>query len=157
MVKRTLDEWASIAEIISAVAVVISLVYVGYQVNENTGEIRASNRQQLVNRSVDATLGFATNTELAAVIAKVRNGGELDGKEYTQFSYVVRGVLYDVQEAFLLHREGRLDEGYWSTREKLIISYLDPPIARQIYEENKVSGVLHPEYIRWLDAVLPKS
>ena len=157
MLKKNLDEWASIAEIISAVAVIISLVYVGYQVNENTGEIRASNRQQLVNRSVDATMSFATNTEIAGVLAKVRNGGNLDDKEHTQFSYVVRGVLYDVQEAFLLHSEGRLDDGYWSTREKLIITYLEPPIARQIYEENKMRGVLHPEYIKWLEAVLPKS
>jgi hypothetical protein len=157
MLKKTLDDWGRIAEIVSAVAVIISLVYVGYQVNENTGEIRASNRQQLVNRSVDATMSFATNTDIAGVLAKVRTGGELDDKEYTQFSYVVRGVLYDVQEAFLLHREGRLDEGYWSTREKLIVSYLDPPIASHIYEENRLRGVLHPEYIRWLDAVLPKS
>ncbi|WOJ92941.1 hypothetical protein R0135_14270 [Congregibacter variabilis] len=73
MVKRTLDEWASIGEIISAVAVVISLLYVGYQVNQNTDQMRAANRQQLVNRSMDATKGFAMNPEVARVLTKVEN------------------------------------------------------------------------------------
>jgi hypothetical protein len=55
MRRLTLGEWASIAEIVSAVAVVISLIYVGYQINQNTEEVRASNRQELVDRAVDAT------------------------------------------------------------------------------------------------------
>ena len=42
--KRELQEWASIAEIVSALAVVLSLVYVGYEINENTSEVRAANR-----------------------------------------------------------------------------------------------------------------
>ncbi len=37
-----LTEWASVAEIIGAVAVVISLICVGYQVNDNTSSIRSA-------------------------------------------------------------------------------------------------------------------
>ena len=44
MRRLSLSEWASIAEIIGAVAVVLSLIYVGVQVQENTSEVRESNR-----------------------------------------------------------------------------------------------------------------
>ena len=37
-----LSEWASIAEIIGAIAVIVSLIYVGYQVNDNTSAIRSA-------------------------------------------------------------------------------------------------------------------
>lgn len=44
--KLTLADWANIGEVIGAIAVVISLLYVGIQVCEHTEEMRATNRQQ---------------------------------------------------------------------------------------------------------------
>ena len=40
--KLKLSEWANVAEIVGAAAVIISLVYVGYQVNDNTSAIRSA-------------------------------------------------------------------------------------------------------------------
>ena len=37
-----LGEWASVAEIAGAIAVIVSLIYVGYQVNDNTAAIRSA-------------------------------------------------------------------------------------------------------------------
>jgi hypothetical protein len=45
---QRLSDWASIAEVVSAVAIVLSLLYVGYQIRENTIEVRETNRQQLI-------------------------------------------------------------------------------------------------------------
>ena len=77
MRKLRLADWASIAELISAIAVVISLLYVGLQVNENTNEIRAANRQQITNRAHSATMLAATSPELAGAVAKVADGTNL--------------------------------------------------------------------------------
>jgi hypothetical protein len=151
MRRLTLGEWASIAEIVSAVAVVISLIYVGYQINQNTEEVRASNRQELVDRAVDVTRDYAINPQVAEVIAKARSGDELSPQEHAQYGYVIRSVLYDIQEAFLLHREGRLDEGYWATRNSLIVVYLSPEIAYEVYRLEKEQGILHPDYAQWID------
>lgn len=154
MRKLSLSEWANLAEVVSAVAVVISLLYVGYQIRENTGEIRAANRQELVNRSHSASLGFATSSELAAALAKVANGDPLNATEQRQFAYVVRAVLYDSQEAYLLNREGRLDSGYWATRASLISVYLAAPPALAAYEEMTSRGLLHEDFVRWVNEIL---
>ena len=37
-----LSEWASVAEITSALVVVVSLVYVGFQISQNTAAVKAS-------------------------------------------------------------------------------------------------------------------
>ena len=77
MMKLRLSEWASIAEVIGAIGIVISLIFVGVQVKENTDEIRATNRHQLIGRAHSATTSIAANPEIAAVIAKLATGAEL--------------------------------------------------------------------------------
>ena len=154
MRKFTLSEWASIAEIIGAVAVVLSLIYVGIQVRENTSEIRASNRQALINRSMQAVGNAAGNSELALALSKPAEGVPLSPAELAQYQYFVRGMLYDVQEGFLLHQEGRLDDEYWRTRAAIVLAYLSAPQAREVYERDKALGVLHRNYVRWLDTAL---
>ncbi|MDH5277142.1 MAG: hypothetical protein OEW88_12030, partial [Gammaproteobacteria bacterium] len=90
MRKLNLSEWANVAQVVSAIAVVISLLYVGYQIRANTSQIRAANRQELVNRSHSASLSFAENPELSAVLTKVAAGESISSTEQRQFSYVVR-------------------------------------------------------------------
>ena len=157
MTKLRLAEWASLAEIVSAVAVVISLIYVGMQVSDNTAEIRAGNRQEMVGRAHQATISVATSPELAESFARAVNQQDLTTAQQNEYGFFVRAMLYDVQEAFLLHREGRLDEGYWATREALYRTYMQQQFARGIYSRNKSLGLLHREFVAWADSVFPDS
>lgn len=47
MSKRMLSDWVSIAKIISALAVIASLHYVGFEIQRNTNVDLASNRQAI--------------------------------------------------------------------------------------------------------------
>lgn len=154
MKRLTLSEWASIAEIIGAIAVVLSLLYVGIQVQENTSEVRATNRQALISRSNTAVVNVAGNAALALTLSKPSQGVPLTPEELAQHQYFVRGMLYDVQEGFLLHLEGRLDDEYWRTRAAVVLAYLSQEEARAVYARDKALGVLHSDYVRWLDAAL---
>lgn len=151
MRKLSLSEWANFAEIVGAAAVIVSLLFVGVQVRENTAEIRATNRQQLVGRAHQATNSFAQNPEIAVIIAKVQRSDSLTDAEMIQYGYLIRAVLYDVQEAFVLNREGRLDDAYWTTRAAVAKIYMAQPLAKQIYERNKSLGTLLPDFTDWVD------
>jgi hypothetical protein len=122
MSKLKLSDWASVAEVVGAIAVVVSLVYVGIQINGNTIEVRAANRQELVNRSFAATSRVVENPVLAGILVKVAEGQALSPQESMQYSYFVRSMLYDVQEAYLLYREDRLSDGYWETRRAIFLA-----------------------------------
>jgi hypothetical protein len=154
MRKLTLSDWASIAEVAGAIAVVLSLLYVGVQVKANTDEIRAANRQAFVNRSLLATGNIATSTELATAFAKIAVGAPLTPTETIQYQYFVRGLLYDIQESFLVHREGRLDDDYWETRAAIVLAYMAQPAAHEVYLRDKSLGVLDGDYVNWLDQVI---
>ena len=152
-VGHTTGVLANVAEVVSAIAVVISLLYVGYQIKQNTEETRTANRQQLIGRAVNATLTLQ-DPERSRVVTKLRAGEPLSEVEKTQVGYIVRAVIYDVQEAYLLHLEGGLDEGYWSTRAAIILAYLNSPVTREIYRQDKAIGAVHPDFVEWLDAAL---
>ena len=94
MSKLRLSDWANIAEVIGAVAVVASLLYVGVQVQENTREIRATNRQQLVGRAHESTNRFAVNPQLTTIIAKVADGDSLTASEALQYGYLIIFQLF---------------------------------------------------------------
>jgi hypothetical protein len=131
---------------------VISLAYVGVQIREHTKEIRAINRQQLIGRAHEATSSFALSSEVSAILAKVAAGAPLTSGEKVQYGYLIRSMLYDVQEALVLNREGRLDDAYWATRAAVARSYMSSPLARSVYESDKALGTLLPDFVAWMDA-----
>ncbi len=149
-----LQEYALVAEITSAIAVVVSLLFVGYQLNENTEEIRASNRQEVTVMAMSATLSVSTNPALALAISKSNAGEELSTTEMSQYSYFIRAMLLDIQNAYLLNEEGRLDSQYWDTRSALVLSYLGLPLALEIYKRDKGLGTLDSRFTEWLDEQL---
>lgn len=151
MPKLRLADWASIAEIVGAVAVVVSLAYVGVQIRANTEEVRATNRQQLVGRSHEATERYALSPEISTILTKVGAGDSLTDVERTQYGYIIRSMLYDVQEAFVLNREGRLDDAYWGTRAAIARAYMSNPVAIATYERDKALGTLLPDFVQWMD------
>jgi hypothetical protein len=148
------DAISTIAEVIGAAAVVVSLIYVGVQIRSNTIEARAANRQHHVDRAVNAARLAASSPELAGAIAKAAEGKPLSPEEITQYRYFVRSLLYDVQEAYLLYVEGRLDELYWKTRAAIFVAYMTSESAREAYRSNKKLGVLHDDFLIWANEAI---
>ena len=55
---------------------------------------------------------ISPNKRMQPDAAKLRRW-RIESRRVLQYSYFVRSMLYDVQEAFLLHRKCRLEEEYW--------------------------------------------
>ena len=154
MKNLSLADWASVAEVVGAAAVVASLIYVGVQVRDNTEAVLAANRQEMVGRAHYATISVATTPVLAESFAKSADNQELTNAEKNQYRFFVRAMLYDVQESYLLHREGRLDDGYWMTRDAVFKAYMQQQFAREIYKRDKSLSLLHSDFALWADVVI---
>jgi len=67
-VKRIdLGDIGNVAETIAAIAVIISLIYLGVQINQNTNAIRASSYQSVADNITDFQLGLAQNSDLTRI------------------------------------------------------------------------------------------
>ena len=61
----TLQDWGSIGELVGGVAVIASLVYVGFQVRQNTSAVRANSAQSFTDSINSVQLSVTSSVETA--------------------------------------------------------------------------------------------
>jgi hypothetical protein len=124
MTKRNLSDWASIAEIISALAVVSSLLYVGFEIQRNTKVGLASNRQAVAARAQELAL-CSGETQIDRLLFGPDDVAiALTEAEQDRVTAYIGALLRTTEEAFLLYRDGLLDEEYWMTRAGVMVAAL---------------------------------
>jgi hypothetical protein len=72
MKKLTLSEWASMGEIVGTVAIVVSLVFVVFSLNQNTAAIHGATENILFERHTDLANQFMLDPSLAEILVKMR-------------------------------------------------------------------------------------
>lgn len=70
MTERKLNVWVAIAEIISAAAVVISLIYVGLEIRRSTLESEADVQSELLSYTVQRRILVIESSDLSSLLAK---------------------------------------------------------------------------------------
>ncbi len=109
----SIQDWSSIAEIVGAVAVVVSLLYLAIQMRSQNREARLST----INRSLaewNSLLALvADNSELASIWNRGLKNEELLEDEEVRFRAFANSYLRVVEGLYLQHLEGRLDDRIW--------------------------------------------
>ena len=125
-----------LTELASAAAVVISLVFVGYQVRQNTAAVRSA-AAQAVNESLAAwyTAVQSDRQLLGISMAGMKDYGALSSVDKAQFVALHMALLLDAQNAFYQWQEGWLSPELWQTRDFVFGIFLSTPGGRQFWEE----------------------
>jgi hypothetical protein len=119
--KEILEEYALIAEIISAIAVIISLIFVGFQIRGNTKATQASTFHEIATLDIQLLLSFANSQESARIISTFRdNPDALSEKEQNHGFYFFAAEVRHVENLFLQHENKMLSEKDWNSRKALV-------------------------------------
>lgn len=158
MAKLRLSEWAHLAEIAGAFAVVISLVYVGYQIQLNTAERRLDSIQAITARDEQIALAYATNEPLGVGLEKVLKGEKLTPFEQGAMGNIVYAHLRVLEDAWNKYQQGYLSDSFLESRQNLVIVIiLASPQVREEYEAEKQAGIFPHPFIDWFDEELRKA
>ena len=105
-----LSEWASIAEIIGAFAVVISLIYVGIQVNDSAGAVRSASANDANGALQSWYLQIGSDQQSSELFYRALISEEaLSNQEEFQFLMMLHGAFLAFQNSYLLAEEGTID------------------------------------------------
>jgi len=108
--KRTLQEWANLAEIIGNAAIILSLMFVGLQISENTKEMRSVTAHNATVALQAWYVDIGTTEQAAKVFRKgMSDPGALSKDEAMQFIMSVHSVMLAYQSNYFLGVEGTLD------------------------------------------------
>lgn len=109
-----LKTWTAIAEIASAVAVVISLIYVGYEIRRSTLESDADVQAELLSYSRDRRVLVVENADLARILTKGYAYPEsLTPEDALQFDNYVQLHFVAWERAFMASEAGILSNEIW--------------------------------------------
>ena len=143
--KPKLSDLASIAEIIASVGVILSLIFVGLQINDGNRETRAAT----IQASLDSEMFFQSQMlRYADTWEKVVTGMPLSEGEETRKGIVIFNMLMTLNE----NRFHQFNSGYLESA----LTNIDLVRRFPFYETWRGSGgarARSPDFLEYLDAL----
>jgi hypothetical protein len=151
--KLKLSEWANLAEIIGAAAVVISLMYVGIQVNDSAGAVRsaAANDANVALQSWYLQIGSDQQTS-ELFYAALTSEEALSNQEEFQFLMMLHGAFLAFQNSYLLAEEGTIDFELREAITAAILGVKSLPGMARYWRQRK--SYLHSGFAEYVDQLL---
>jgi len=140
----SIQEWAALAEIIGAVAVVASLIYLAVQVRQNTHELSLSLKSTELaafERNVESGIRvrelFILNPEVLQLYARGGQSFEdLDDNEKLRFDMVLRNVFSALQGAYVRQLTYGNDPAHFAGSERTLDRLIKGPGIRDWLSDN---------------------
>lgn len=108
-----LSRWASIAEIVASVVVVISVVFLAMEIQENTNTLKRSSYDDIVESIIDWRQDIVTSPDLAEAMVKVRNGVPLTEVEESRLRLSTISIYQHYERAFWAKEYDQMGQSEW--------------------------------------------
>ncbi|HEY2069308.1 MAG TPA: hypothetical protein VGG48_07125 [Rhizomicrobium sp.] len=105
----SLTDLASIASLISSIAVFVSLVYLGLQIQQGTKHSRALIQQGRAARITESAFRIAELRESDGITRCFSGERDVDPNEIGRFLNICRAIFVSAEDSFLQHQEGLLN------------------------------------------------
>lgn len=146
------EQITSISELVGAIGVILSLLYVGRQLKQTNSMSRSAVHQSLSSQMSEWTMGVAVSPSLAACVAKVHFNNlvrdEATDVEKIQLGYALVGIIAQIYMVYEQRKEGILSQSeadvYGPSNALLTKPYLASawPILR---------GTYPPDFCEWFE------
>ena len=118
----SLGDLANLGQIIGAIAVVVSLVYVALQIRQNTNAVRAATSQSVHEHFANWYNSLACDASLSKIVIDgLRNYGSLSENDKVRFVATFMAFLSYSQNAFIKWKQGLLAPALWLAWEQIIM------------------------------------
>ncbi len=133
----TIMELGAIGEIIGAIAVVVTLIYLAIQVRQNTNALKLNTTQSVTEELQDMFALLASNQDLTEVFVRASRDSELRGPERGRYSAFTSNLIRVYENAFLQRRAGVIDQAHWVGMTRMMIDYTSMAAFQQYWLDRK--------------------
>jgi hypothetical protein len=148
-----LQDLASVAEIVGGIAVVVSLIYVGLQVNDSTSAIRSAAASDATTAMQSWYLEMGRNRQASDAWFNAMTSPEpLPAHDEFQFLMSMHAAILGMQNSYLLSKEGTLDEEFREAVTTAIIAVKDLPGMDRYWRQRR--GFFHTGFAEYVDSLL---
>jgi hypothetical protein len=143
----SLTDLASVGSFVSGVAVLISLLYIAYQVRQNTKHTRALIQSARVDRLMSQMIGFSDNDQCAAYLAGNGHDPTPTAIRERQFYMQCLGQVATMLDVFTQHGAGLLsDEQFGGVCATYRVWLREPGFRRMVTDHLEHTGHSSPKF-----------
>jgi len=148
-----LSELASLAEVIGAIAIVISLIYVGIQVNDSAQAVRSAtaNETSAAISSWYAEVGSSLQAT-QVFLDGITNPTSLSREETAQYIYLMHGLMLEYQTAYYLAEEQTLDTALQESLTNTLAGVREQSGFQMYWEQRR--DLFQPTFRAWVDDLI---
>ena len=144
-----LTRLAAIAEIVAAIAVVMSLLFVGGEVRQNTAATQAATYQEMIRASNEYLLALASDSALTDIVrAAETDPTSLSDSEMRRYFSYSRVFWRNMDNAFVQRERGVLAEVDWEVYRGIACA---SRVRDQPWVWDMHAGSLSPEFVAIMD------
>ena len=114
MGKLKLSEWAHVAEIFTSVVVIISLVYVGLEVNQNTQSLQNESYLSVMEVIIEGDNILATDAELNRIaMAANKAPSSVSAEEWSRYEHLMYPRFGIWEYLYLAKQQSAISDAQW--------------------------------------------
>ena len=132
------QDLAAIAEIVGAIAVVVSLIYVAVQIRQNTSAIRASAVHTSLSYAFDNRAATFTDEQTSTIYYKgLKNPSDLNEIELLRFRLIMSNLFDAVLNLYAQTKKSEFLPENWQAQSKIVERVLDSEGGQWFWSEFK--------------------
>ena len=149
-----LEKIAAVAEIISSIAIVITLVYLSIQTRQTNETLLANSRQMSMMADVELITNSIDNPQ--AVANATQPLSELSPAESNQVGNIIAGLIRTREFSFHQYQSGILDKATLDSYMGTLVRWINSGETDLFYWQ-KFSKEVDPEFVGYVNALLKKT
>ena len=131
------DAIGAVGEIVGALAVVISLFYLGMQIRVQSRETRLAAMHEISTAFREAYSVF-NGSEIADIFVRGNvDFQSLNAAEKVRLFAMINPLLKVLEEAFWQHKQGRLDEELWYPMTRMFSFFLSAGTFQEVWKQRR--------------------
>ena len=142
---------ATCAEIVGAIGVIASLLFLGIETRKNTLTMRASLSNSVLTASAELNDVIMANPDLRQVASKATNPnltvGDFNPPEKDAVIYLARATMMRYEGVYVLYKQGLVEKSVWESRQALAAGLVQIPIWREYWEIDRGIGLYTEEFV----------
>src|SRR5688572_6800560 len=119
---------SAIANVLAAIAVIVSVIYLGIQIRKNTDATHSQTYQLATSALAEMAGIIGSDKELARIFrVGMVDPGALTEDESTQFGYLGISLFRRFENVFFQYQSGMIDEDFWVGHRDNILWFFHRP------------------------------
>ena len=140
----------AVGEIVGAMAVIATLIYLSVQLRQNTRTIKLSSTQAVTEELQAMFSLLSSDQSLAEIFAEAGKSDELSGANLVRYYSFNANLLRVYENAFLQKQENVVDNAHWIGMTRMMIDYSKMAAFSSYWKDRK--HWLSDEFQQHMDA-----